>query len=55
MSGPPLHAPPVARKDTHKYVLHGDTILDDYFWMKDKKNPDVIKYLEAENAYTASG
>src|SRR6476660_3349515 len=44
--------PPVAKKDPHKLELHGDTRVDDYFWLKDKKNPDVIKYLEAENAYT---
>jgi oligopeptidase B len=28
------------------------TLSDDYFWMRDKKNPEVIAYLEAENAYT---
>ena len=31
-----------------------DTITDDYFWMKDKTNAEVIKHLEAENAYTAA-
>src|SRR5450432_2175247 len=44
--------PPVAKKDPHKIELHGDTRTDEYFWIKDKKNPDVIKYLEAENTYT---
>jgi len=46
--------PPAARKDPHKLELHGDVRVDDYFWLKDKKNPDVIQYLEAENAYTAA-
>ncbi|MBA2495107.1 MAG: S9 family peptidase, partial [Acidobacteria bacterium] len=27
-------------------------LKDDYFWLRNKKNPEVIKYLEAENAYT---
>src|SRR5947209_6510833 len=44
--------PPAARKDPHRLELHGDVRVDDYFWLKDKKNPDVIKYLQAENAYT---
>jgi oligopeptidase B len=51
---PKVATPPVAKKVPHKEVLHGDTRLDDYFWMKDKTNPDVIKHLEAENAYTAA-
>ena len=46
--------PPVANKVPHKIELHGDTRSDDYFWLKDKKNPDVIKHLEAENAYTTA-
>jgi oligopeptidase B len=44
--------PPAAKKVPHKYELHGDARTDDYFWLKDKTNPDVIKHLEAENAYT---
>src|SRR5436305_1468011 len=47
-------APPVARKITHTTTVHGTTLTDDYFWMRDKKNPEVISYLEAENAYTAA-
>jgi oligopeptidase B len=46
--------PPTVKKDPHKLELHGETRTDDFFWLKDKKNPDVIKYLEAENAYTAA-
>ena len=33
-------------------TLHGDTLKDDYFWMREKDNPKVRAYLEAENAYT---
>ena len=29
-----------------------DTLIDNYYWMKDRKNPKVIEYLKAENAYT---
>ena len=45
-------APPVAKKIPRTVNVHGTTLSDDYFWMRDKKNPEVIKYLEAENAYT---
>src|SRR3954468_7152817 len=45
-------APPVAKKIAHTMTVHGTTLSDDYFWMRDKKNPEVIAYLEAENAYT---
>jgi oligopeptidase B len=45
-------APPVAKKIPRTTTVHGMTLSDDYFWMRDKKNPEVIAYLEAENAYT---
>lgn len=43
--------PPVAPTQPHGFDFHGKRIEDPYFWMKDKTNPKVIKYLEAENAY----
>jgi oligopeptidase B len=46
--------PPVAKKVPHTLVTHGESRTDDYFWLKDKKDPEVVKYLEAENAYTAA-
>ena len=49
---PTAAKPPVAKVDPHKTKLHGDERTDNYFWLKDKKNPEVIKYLDAENAYT---
>ena len=36
----------------HREVRHGATVIDPYFWLREKSNPEVIKYLEAENAYT---
>src|SRR5262245_26822273 len=44
--------PPVAKKVNHETKIHGYTLKDDYFWLREKQNPDVIKYLEDENAYT---
>jgi oligopeptidase B len=46
--------PPVARKDHKEIRLHGVTLTDDYAWLRDKENPDVTAYLEAENAYAES-
>jgi oligopeptidase B len=45
---------PVAKKIPKVDVLHGDSRTDYYFWLRDKENPEVVKYLEAENAYTAA-
>jgi len=44
--------PPVARKVPKIDVVHGDVRQDDYFWLREKDSPDVVAYLEAENAYT---
>ncbi len=46
--------PPVARKEPTPTTLHGHTLEDDYRWMREKTSPEVIAYLEAENAYTES-
>lgn len=58
-AGPSTHAEqaarpqaPVAVKRPHTTEIHGYTLKDDYFWLRDKANPEVIKHLEAENAYT---
>lgn len=47
---------PVAEIKSHKRILHGDTVVDNYYWMIDyfKKGPDstkVVNYLKAENKY----
>jgi oligopeptidase B len=44
--------PPVARKVPKVDVVHGDRRVDDYHWLRDKADPEVAAYLEAENAYT---
>ncbi|HEX5133722.1 MAG TPA: S9 family peptidase [Candidatus Krumholzibacteria bacterium] len=46
--------PPVAAREPHFTVTHGDTLKDDYYWMREKTSPQVRAYLEAENAYTAA-
>lgn len=45
-------APPVATRVPHTTSIHGDTLNDDYFWLREKAKPEVTAYLEAENAYT---
>ncbi|HUM03728.1 MAG TPA: S9 family peptidase [Thermoanaerobaculia bacterium] len=44
--------PPVARKVDHVTELHGETLSDPYFWLRNKPDPEVKAYLDAENAYT---
>src|SRR5438046_224150 len=46
------NAPPVARKVPKIDTIHGDLRQDDYAWLRQKDDPDVLAYLEAENAYT---
>jgi len=46
--------PPVADKQPEVLELHGDRRMDNYFWLRDLDNPQVIAYLEAENTYTAA-
>jgi oligopeptidase B len=45
-------APPVARVEHTETTLHSHTLVDDYAWLREKSSPEVIAYLEAENAYT---
>ena len=45
-------APPVAEVMPDTFTNFGQQRIDDYFWLKDKNNPKVIDYLNAENAYT---
>ena len=47
-------APPAAKQQPKTVELHGDSRSDPYFWLREKSNPDVVGYLEAENSYTAS-
>ncbi len=44
--------PPVAKVATKVLTAHGHKRKDNYYWMRDREDPAVIKYLEKENAYT---
>src|ERR1700753_631700 len=46
--------PPVARLHPVEHVIHEDRRIDPYNWLHDKNNPEVINYLNADNAYTDS-
>lgn len=48
----PGPTPPVAEKKAQTLEAHGDVRVDDYYWLRERTNPDVLAYLEAENAYT---
>lgn len=43
---------PMPEKTPTRLEQHGDVRIDNYFWMRERENPDVIAYLNAENAYT---
>src|SRR6266853_737522 len=47
-----LPAPPVAKKEPKVTEINGQKLVDNYFWLRDKKNPNVKAYLDAENVYT---
>jgi oligopeptidase B len=44
--------PPIARVERRVHSLHGETRIDEYFWLRDRSDPEVLAYLEAENRYT---
>src|SRR5438477_2061592 len=50
----PAQTWPAAPRKEHREVRHGETVTDDYYWLREKANPEVIRYLESENAYTAA-
>ncbi len=47
-------APPMAEKRPTELESHGDVRIDDYYWLNERDNPEVIAYLNAENAYVDS-
>ena len=47
----PMPTPPVAAKKPQTFEKFGDKRVDDYFWLREKSNSEVIDYLKAENAY----
>jgi len=48
---PPSGKPPTAAQIPYSFDFHGTKIEDPWSWLKEKKNPEVIKYLNLENAY----
>jgi len=46
-----MSLPPVAKKEPLVRSHHGDDVVDDYEWLRDKESPETLAYLEAENAY----
>ncbi len=42
---------PRAEKKPFELTFHGDTRIDNYYWLRERENPEVIKYLEEENTY----
>ena len=57
MASPPSRAasaslePPNAKRIPHAATLHGESRIDDYFWLRQRTDPEVLGYLEAEDAY----
>jgi oligopeptidase B len=49
-----MPVPPVAPRQEHFETWHDVRVADPYHWLREKTNPEVIRYLEAENAYTAA-
>src|SRR5687767_6807492 len=43
--------PPMAEKKTKTTNIHGVTLVDEYFWLREKTNPAVLAHLQAENSY----
>ena len=43
--------PPLAEPRPHELEMHGDVRVDEYYWLREREDPEVIAYLEAENAY----
>ncbi len=46
---------PKAAQKPHAMEMHGDLRQDHYYWLNDRENPEVIAYLQAENAYREEG
>lgn len=49
---PEMPSPPVARREPTTTAVHGQSLHDDYAWLRNKDSQEVTGYLEAENAYT---
>ncbi len=52
MAADPAQTPPRAPQKEHMSLWHGQKVNDPWFWLREKANPEVVAYLNAENAYT---
>ena len=43
---------PMAEKKSKITEIHGEKLVDEYFWLREKNNPAVLAHLKAEDAYT---
>ena len=43
--------PPLAEQKPHQHKIHDDIRMDEFYWLNDRENPEVIDYLERENDY----
>jgi oligopeptidase B len=50
-SGPAGLQPPLAPREPVEHIIHNDRRVDHYAWLRDKKDPRTLPYLEAENTY----
>ncbi|HET6835763.1 MAG TPA: S9 family peptidase [Acidimicrobiales bacterium] len=50
-SAPATVTPPTAKRVPVERRVHGETVVDEYAWLRDRDDPDVVGYLEDENAY----
>jgi oligopeptidase B len=54
LSAPLNPNPPSAKRVPHQLERHGHVRIDEYYWLKDRDNPEVLAYLQAENEYAAA-
>ncbi|MDH4359682.1 MAG: S9 family peptidase [Nitrospirota bacterium] len=53
-SRPLIPNPPSAKRIPHQLECHGHVRIDEYYWLKNRDNPEVLAYLRAENEYAAA-
>ena len=46
-----FNQPPKAKQIPKELQIHGDVRMDEYYWLNDRENPEVIEYLNNENDY----
>jgi oligopeptidase B len=53
-SAPAISNPPRAKRVPHRLEHHGHVRIDEFYWLRDRNNPEVLAYLQAENEYAAA-